>query len=247
MATKRKLKLAAALGVASEREEPTEASLAEAPPSVEGLIDDVLTRRTEKLHFFRPSMLGGCDRANVFHYMNAPFHPQRQNPRLLRILDTGSATHELVQGYLGDLHEWWFVKEARILVHVGNALVRGSCDGVLIRRRDLYRFGLEIKTINHEDFIKLTKAKPQHVFQALLYCHLQKLPWIVIVYWDKDKQHIKEYPIRAEKSAWLETKARVKELYGYVERRELPEYDESTCDTSFCQFVDFCRKKGAPV
>jgi len=219
----------------------------ERPPSIEGIIDDVLEARTVEQHFFRPSMLFGCKRANVFHYTRVPHHPQRQNPRMLRILDNGTAIHSVLQGYLADHPDWWFAPESRILVKVQGATIRGSCDGVLIRREDGYRVGVEIKSISHDQFIKLTKPKPEHVFQAGLYCRLQKLPWIVIIYWDKNTQHLKEYVVRYNPQQWEDVKERVKELYGYVQSGELPEYDASTCDTTFCATVDYCRSKGAPV
>lgn len=220
----------------------------EPPPSLIGLIDDVLERKTHKLNFFRPSMLGGCDRANVFHYMNAPYHPSRQNPRMMRILDNGTVVHELIQKYLADHPEWWFAPESRIYVDIDGAWIRGSCDGVLIRRSDGYKFGIEIKTINHDEWLKLTKPKEGHVFQAGIYANVQKLTWVTVLYWDKNTQNLKEYPIKCRKSHyWENMKARVKELKGFIDRGELPRYDPSKCSTDFCNFVDFCRKKGAPV
>lgn len=217
------------------------------PPSVVDLIDEVLERKARLLHFFRPSMIDGCDRANVFHYQCAPFHPQRQGPRMMRILDNGTAIHEVVQGYLGDCHEWWFAPEARIYTKVAGAWVRGSCDGVLIRRSDGYRVGVEIKTINHSEWMKLTKPKPGHVAQASVYARLQGLTWIVVLYWDKGTQDLKEFPVKYDAKRWRNIKARIRELKGYVDRRELPKFDPATCDTTFCAFVDVCRKKGAPV
>lgn len=217
----------------------------ERPPSIAGLIDDVLERSVEKKQFFRPSMLHGCDRANVFHYPQmAPFHPQRQSPRMIRVLDNGTAIHEVIQGYLADHPEWFFAKESRIYKKVSGAWIRGSCDGVLIRRSDGYRVGIEIKTIAHEQFMKLTSPKPWHVKQASVYARLQKLHWIVVVYWDKDKQNIKDFPIEYDPKAWQETKERVRYLKRFVDEGELPEFDAKQCDPTFCQYVDHCKKKG---
>ena len=217
------------------------------PPSIIDLIEEVNQQSTELLHFFRPSMLFGCDRANVFHYQCAPFHPQRVSPRLKRILDNGTAIHEVIQKYLSDHREWWFAPEARIYRRVAGAWIRGSCDGVLIRRSDMYRCGIEIKTINHEEFVRLAKAKPGHVDQATTYAKLMGLTWIVVVYWDKGTQNLKEFPVRVSERRWNETKERVRHLKMYVDKRELPKFNPSTCDVTFCTFVDHCRRKGAPV
>lgn len=226
---------------------PTQKSLDEEPPSIEGLIDEVLSLETRRLKFFRPSMLDGCDRQNVFHYMNAPSHPQRQNPRLKRILDNGTYTHSRLQKYLGDHWNWWFAPEARVMVEVRGALIRGSCDGVLIRRTDRFAVGCEFKSVNHTEFLKLAKPKPEHVKQASLYMNLQQLPYIIVVYEDKDKQHIKEYAVKYNPGAWKEKRARIRYLHQYVEEGKLPEFDKNTCNPVFCGFVDYCRKKGAPV
>lgn len=219
----------------------------EEPPSIVDLIDDVCDSRGETFHFFRPSMLHGCDRANVFHYRVAPYRTPKHAPRMLRILDNGTAIHNVVQDYLGDSHEWWFVKEARVYKKVAGAWVRGSCDGVLIRRKDLYRVGVEIKTINHDEWTKLTKPKPGHVLQASIYAKLQNLKWIVILYWDKSTQNLKEFVVRFNRKRWKDIKKRVRQLKKYVDSKRIPKYDPLTCEPSFCGFVSFCRKKGAPV
>ena len=163
---------------------------------------------------------------------------------MLRILDNGTKVHEILQSYLADHPEWWFAPESRVLVEVEGAMIRGSCDGVLIRRSDGYRVGIEIKSKAHGAFMKLTKPEPNHVMQAMIYARLQKLHWIVILYWDKDKQHMKEFPVEYDASYWRDFRARVRELKGYVDRGELPKFDPDRCDPTFCQYVDHCTKKG---
>jgi hypothetical protein len=218
------------------------------PPSVERLIDEVLEEQIEdRPNFFRPSMLWGCNRSNYFHYMNAPFHPQRQAPRMKRILDEGTAIHKVVQGYLADHPEWFFAPEARVRRRIKRALVRGSTDGVLIRRTDGYRFGIEIKSKKNSLFVKLTKPESGHVSQATTYGRILGVKWVVIVYWNKDNQAIKEYPVRVDLPTWRETRRRIAYLHGFVQRKEIPKFDPKTCDVSFCSFQDHCRKKGAPV
>src|SRR5690606_22369345 len=147
----------------------------------------------------------GCDRQNVFHFQMVKPGGQKLDGRMLRVLDNGTAVHDLVQDrYLAKHPDFWFVKEPKVTITISGAPIRGSCDGVIIRRRDMYRFGIEIKSSNHEEFMRLTKAKQMHVLQASLYMHIPDLPWITVVYWDKDKQHLKEYPVRASKEVWLE-------------------------------------------
>lgn len=221
--------------------------LFEEPPSTIDLIEQVLDGKRDHPRFFRPSMLFGCDRQNYFHYTHAPWHPSQLNNRLMKILDNGTAVHGVLQRYIADHPEIWFAPEARIHKVVEGALIRGSCDGIVIRRSDGYRWGIEIKTINHNDFMKLTKPKPEHVLQASLYAVMHKVHWITILYWSKDKNTLREFPVEFDASRWKETKRRIKRLKTYVDAREIPEYDKRTCNLEFCSYVEWCRKKGAPI
>lgn len=217
------------------------------PPSIIQLVDWVLEQRKRTFNFFRPSMIAKCERANVFHYRRATQSPGQQDPRLHRILDTGTALHSVFQGYLADLHDWWFVPEARVYEDVDGSFVRGSCDGVLIHRKTRWAMALELKTIKSSVFKTLTKAQPDHVKQALIYAHLQKLPGTMIVYWDKDTSNLKEYWYPVDEKQWAGQKAHLTHLKIYVDNNTFPAYDPSTCDIGFCNFVEVCRKRGAPV
>ena len=218
------------------------------PPSVECLIDQVLQAKTVRSHFFRPSGISNCDRQNVFHYMDAPQNPQQQNPRMMRILDTGTKTHEQIQGYLANHPDYFAAPETKIRMHVGKSLVLGSCDEVLVRRKDGYRFAMDFKTKGNDGFMRLTGPDDAHVDQLSIYMKGVGVKWGVIVYWNKDKQTIKEYPFRLDPVRWARIEKRYEYLYGFVERKELPEYDPKTCDTGgFCSYREHCRKMGAPV
>jgi hypothetical protein len=204
--------------------------------------------RESRRGFFRPSGLFGCDRQNVFQYLQVQEGPSRIDNRLRRILDNGSAIHDLIQDeYLSKHPDFWFVKEPKVWLKIRGAWVKGSCDGVIIRRTDMFRWGVEIKTINHDEFMRLAKPKEEHVFQASIYMNMQDLPWITIMYWDKDKQHMKEFHVQRKKASWTEVEDRIEYLHSFVKKKSLPKYDRATCNTTFCRHVERCRKNGAPV
>jgi hypothetical protein len=219
------------------------------PYSLIKLIEDVhAEERMIKTGFFRPSMLFGCDRANVFHYQMIKPDPPTYDGRMQRILDNGTAVHTVIQdNYLSNSRKFWFIKEPRVLIKIGDATVKGSCDGVVIRRKTMFKWGIEIKTMANDEFTRLTKPKEEHVFQARIYMELQDLPFITILYWNKDKQLLKEYHVARDRSAWDEITERVDYLFDYVERGELPKYDKAMCNKTFCRNVRHCRKMGAPV
>lgn len=231
------------------------ALLEQEPPSICDIVDESIRLQQQHPRFFRPSMLGGCDRQNVFHYAQAPWEPQPQDLRMQKILDNGTGVHEVVQDFYFAKHpDYWFCKEPKVYREVGGTLIRGSCDGVFIRRRDGYRFGVEIKTIAHDSFMRLATPLEKHVFQASIYMVLQDLRWIVVYYWDKDKQNHRDYPVRFNPAHWRKTVKRVQSLRRMADRfiespdmKHLPRYVPSSCQTGFCNYVGYCRKMGAPV
>jgi hypothetical protein len=237
------------LRIVNSSSEVKKAPVVDQPPSLIEIIEGKAVRdRLPHAGFFRPSGLFGCDRSNVFHYQMVREEPNQITNQLLRILDNGTAVHNVVQDeYLANDFDFWYVKEPRVKLLIRGAWVKGSCDGVLIRRSDMFRWGVEIKTINHDEFMRLTKPKEEHVFQASIYMNLQNLPWITIIYWDKDKQHLKEYHVRRNRKMWSEVEERVEYLYSFVESDKLPAYDKATCNKTFCRYVTHCRRKGAPV
>jgi hypothetical protein len=222
-----------------------------APPSVIRLVEDVLEQRAKKEPYFRPSMIGGCSRQNVLHYVGAPTNPSYGiNPFLHKILDTGTALHEVIQGYLSEHPGVYLVKE--VPVHHPELKIKGHSDGLLIDRKTGNRWVLEIKTTGASKFAKISRPEPHHQAQASTYARLLGVEWAVILYWSRDNGMMKEFPVQALQS-WEEVKERVQWLLEYAEaiedpseirEEELPEFDAKECRASvdFCSFSDVCTK-----
>lgn len=222
----------------------------QAPPSVISLIEQVNAESDLPWpNFFRPSMVFGCDRQNVYHYAHAKETPAQKGPKLRRILDTGTALHTMHQNYLANHKDIFFVPEPKLSVRLGGkkAHVRGSCDGLIIRRSDGYRFVIELKTISKEGFDSLRAPKKEHIKQAMIYARLIGVHWIMFVYICKSSSNMKEYAIPAIDSQWDDFVERVTGLMKHVENKTLPMYDRNTCNIQFCNYVGQCRKDGAPV
>lgn len=226
-----------------------ETPVVDQPPSLIQIVEARSTRdRAPHRGWFRPSGLFGCDRQCVFHYQMIRQDARNIDDRLHRILENGTAVHSALQDvYLATHPDYWFIKEPKVERVIRGALVAGSCDGVMIRRSDGFRWGVEIKTINHDEFMRLTRPKEDHVFQSRIYMGLQELPFITILYWDKDKQLLKEFHVKRSRKMWSEVEDRVEYLHSFVESGKLPKYDRATCNKTFCSYVKWCRKQGAPV
>lgn len=245
--TVRRLPLAARLAGVVESPPPAVVPaagglVATRPLSVVRLIDEVLAERDrEPPGYFRPSMVGGCARAQAFHYLRAPSHAPLLGSRMHRILDTGTAVHAVVQGYLADHPRLFFAPEAR--VWIPDLAVRGSCDGVLIDRGTWAAQMLEVKTIRSQDFEGLTAPVPKHVLQATTYATGLGLEWITFLYWCKNSQHLKEYAVRRDDAAFeAKVAAPLRALKALVDRGELPPFDVATCKDSikFCRWTRHC-------
>jgi hypothetical protein len=106
----------------------------------------------------------------------------------------------------------------------------------------LYRWGVEFKTIKEEDFDKLTAPKPDHVTQASIYARLAGVWWISIVYYNKNRSFMKEYPVSYSEEVWQAVTERVAFLKGHINRKTLPVYDKKECQSNrgFCRHVSHC-------
>lgn len=237
--------------------QPVETDLPEVPEefkhsplSVVSLMEQVLDkRRKPRPRYFRPSMVFGCDRQNVYHYNQAPEGPPDIDNRLHRILDTGTAVHKMLQDYLAEHPGIFFAPETKVEAYLGprKALVMGSCDGLVTRRSDKFSLLIEIKTINPAGFDKLRSAKPEHIKQAMVYAKLQGVHFMAFLYFCKGTQSIKEYVVPVDEKLWAEFVERLTMLKGHVDAGTLPLYNKQTCSKSFCRMVGQCRKDGAPV
>lgn len=217
------------------------ALLKQDPPSVMGLIERVMKDRNTRLHYFRPSMLAGCRRANCYWYNHTPEEEPTHDPRMHRILDAGTANHRMVQGWLGNHYGIEFTPE--LPIYVPALRIRGSADGKLRRRSDGYAWGLEIKTKDHTALMSMSRPEKAHVVQASIYARLMGVHWITILYYDRGKQTMREFNVPYDPKIWDEfVMVRIKELSAFVDAGEMPEFDSDECNKSidFCKFVKRC-------
>lgn len=221
----------------------------EEPPSTVDIIESVLVAETEETHFLAPSGLFKCPRACVFQYRNAHRGRAPISPKLNRIMDEGNHVHSILQRYLGnERHKYWFIPEAKNFCVIDGVNVSGSCDGILIRRSDGYRWAIEIKSISDNGWEKLkTSPESEHAKQGTLYAMSQKIWWVTILYWNKNSQELREYPIPVTNTRYEKIKARIAALKPYVldpKGKSLPQFVQSQCNTMFCKFIKVCEQNG---
>lgn len=114
-----------------------------------------------------PSQVGTCMRSRYYARTGAPKDSGSISPRLRRIFDNGTKTHERLQKYL--LDQGMLIMD-EVPVHNYRYNIQGHTDGVL-KLSPAERGILEIKSINSESFANLKDAKPEHKEQGLLYAY----------------------------------------------------------------------------
>lgn len=121
-----------------------------------------------------PSQAGKCNRAN--YYMRMQIGGDGSiDPRLQRIFDNGTYTHERLQGYLKDM-ELLIMDEVPLINEDYN--IQGHTDGFIDLTDEVAI--LEIKSINDNQFGQLKDAKEEHKKQGLVYlfCAEERRLWL---------------------------------------------------------------------
>ena len=87
-----------------------------------------------------------------------------------------------------------------------------------------YRVGLvhEYKTINTNGFEKLTRPKPEHQMQALIYAAALNRPVVVYLYFNKNDSNIVDFPIAFDNAKWANIEARIRLLKKHFEEKNPP-------------------------
>lgn len=145
----------------------------------------------------------GCSRMLFYDYTGAPAEGA-WDPRMRKLLDTGSAIHAQLQGYLeviaanSDGAES-FTPEAEIDPNeneVGQKMdTSGHTDGIytVVVPGDKVRFGIEIKTINEAGYQKTRGPHPEHIMQGTIYQKCLDLPLMVFLYYNKNDSSVAEF------------------------------------------------------
>lgn len=225
-------------------EAPKKSAQLDEPPSVVAELQQCILDDQKMLEtpFFRPSGIGGCMREGYYTYLKARKDAQHLEPRVQLIFDMGSAIHEVVQKWFSRSHRFFVAPEVH--VWIPKLEVFGHVDIVLIQRESLYRFMVEVKSINNDGFNRIAKPKQDHVDQANLYAGLLGFPWFTILYFNKDNQATREFKCRFNKNNFNESLEWCGEIKRHFLKKTVPPYDARACDEQKCAFVSLCKKAG---
>lgn len=136
-----------------------------------------------------PSSAGGCPRSIVYSRLGFEADANAVQPRVRRIFDNGTHTHERLQKYMLDCG---VLLMDEVPVWNDALQIQGHTDGLLNLGRGEGGI-LEIKSINSQSFNKLIDAKDEHKLQAqvYLYCLERRRSYLKRRF--KDKKALEKY------------------------------------------------------
>jgi hypothetical protein len=182
-----------------------------------------------------PSQLPHPCLLKIYWQMEGREERETHDNRTLLIFDLGHAVHHMFQNY-GSSGCWGERYTPEIHMTEGShplateLMIEGhaDADNILviddIEHAPIYEVGIvhEYKTMKTANFNKLTRPKPEHQQQAIIYSGVLNRPVVVYLYLSKDDQNLADFPVEFNPTTWstMEQKARL--LVGHYEREEAP-------------------------
>jgi len=193
-------------------------------------------RDRTQTHFYI-SEAGKCPRQVFFKFKNAPRKQMEAN--ILRLFDHGDHMHKLIMKPLlstRDIH----VVASEINIPP-QELVSGRADAIVSDGKDLYV--LDIKSMNSMIFRKLNEPKQENVEQLQLYLHYFKIPRGILLYVDKDKLELKEFPVSYNQVQAEGLLKQLAVLKKQIDSNTIPSRFANYPDgwqCRYCQFREIC-------
>lgn len=199
-------------------------------------------QKDREQHHFYITDAGRCPRQIFFKFKNAP--RKEMEAHILRLFDHGDSIHKLIMKPLlatRDIHI--VASEVNI---PPQELVSGRADAIISDGKQLYV--LDIKSMNSMIFRGLLQPKQENVEQLQLYLHYFKIPRGILLYVDKDKLELKEFPVSYNK---IQAETLLKQLAGLKKQIDcntiparIPSYPDNW-QCQYCQYREVCNL-GAP-
>lgn len=192
----------------------------------------------------------GCARQLYYDYTGAPAEGA-WDPRMRKLLDTGSAIHAQLQAYLEIIAAKsegteTFTPEADIDPDknpIADQMdLSGHADGIysVTLTPDKVRFGLEIKTINEAGYQKTSGPHQEHVTQGTIYQKCLNLPLMVFLYYNKNDSSVAEFVQVFDERRW----AAIVEKLDMVREcafKEAPPEQEAGWHCNNCKYKGICK------
>lgn len=219
-----------------------------------------LGRRTEIFHASTVGSQGGrslcgkypmgCGRELYYGLIGAESEGA-WDPRVRRILDTGTAVHAQLQCYLDEISrksgdEFEFSPEVDINPDSNPIADRmdisGHTDGECAVRagNDEVRFLLEIKTINDAGYSKISSPHSEHLMQGTIYQKCLDAPLIVFLYYNKNDSSMAEFIQPFDELRWKAIEDKLNMVRRHAMDEDPPDREVSF-QCSRCKYKLVCK------
>lgn len=206
-----------------------------------------------RLPGIHPSQLPHPCLLKVYYEMDGKEAKEKLEARTMLIFDLGHAVHDMLQGY-GRAGAWGpvYSHEARLTAELQELseelMIEGHADAENILTIDdipdspyIYEVGLihEYKSINTNGFEKLTRPKPEHKVQAMVYSACLNRPIVVYLYLNKNDCSLSDFPVAFDPEMWatIEGKSRLLKQH-FIDKTPPPASTGFHCQQ--CAYVYDC-------
>ncbi len=187
--------------------------------------------------YFYVSDVGKCPRALYFHFKDVP--RERPDPRVLRIFDEGEYTHRRL---LSVLYSLGIVQASEVRTPPDD-LIHGRTDAIVTLNEKPYI--VEFKSSAGYKFTKLKEPRQDHVDQTQLYMHYFNIPRAILLYENKNTQHLKEFELEYDEERVEDLIKGFEFLRGQIEKDIIPEIpaDIPKWRCRYCEYRTECIKQ----
>jgi len=198
-------------------------------------------QKDKEQHHFYITDAGRCPRSIFFKFKNVPREVIEAN--VLRMFDHGDHIHQMIMKPLLSVRDIHVV--ASEINIPPQELVSGRADAIISSGKEL--FVLDIKSMNSMIFKSLIEPKRENIDQIMLYLHYFKVPKGILLYVNKDNQHLKEFVVEYDKIRVNTLIKGLEDLKIKIEKDivpdRIPPYPKDW-QCRYCQFKDICAIAG---
>jgi CRISPR/Cas system-associated exonuclease Cas4 (RecB family) len=193
------------------------------------------------------SEISMCERRVVYSIQGIE-KKGKTSARMRKIFNIGHVVHDMLQKDFGKFAnstrgKITFKKEIPIDPFTNKVAelwqIYSACDGVFtfweFNDRKMWvpvlRVGIEIKSINPDEFEKLNKPKPEHIEQGHIYQACLDLPLMWFVYYNKSNVNMTlsggNFLTKFNPAIWKGLEERFEMFHNHVDQGTLPDREES--------------------
>lgn len=201
---------------------------------------------------FHPSQINSACMLKLYNEIVGIPESKRTEPRLQLIFDVGHAVHYMFQKY-GERGAWGkhYTPEAPVNAETTELaeelMIEGHADADTLMMVDrpewpvAYEVGVvhEYKTANSKNFSKLTRPKPEHQMQALIYSACLNRPVVAYLYMNKDDQNLADFPVEFKPDVWANVHGKIKMMVDMYREGVSPK-GETGYHCQECPYVHSC-------